>query len=134
MNKARILLVDDDTAFRNGIERFLRAQGCEIRVAATGEAALEMVRQEVPNLVLLDLYLPFMNGLKALREIHKIDERIPVLMLTCEDDEEYRRLAAKFGALEYLTKPITLINLMAYLETRLKSPNRTPPTSLPPTP
>lgn len=120
MRNLDILLVDDDTAFRNGVERYLKLQGCtKVRAAYSGEAALEMVKKEPPGVILMDLYLPQMNGLMALREIQKIDKNIPVFILTCEGDEEYRNLAAKFGAFDYLIKPISLEDLFLHLEKRL---------------
>jgi DNA-binding response OmpR family regulator len=121
MKDLGILVVDDDTAFRNGMEVFLKSQGCtHVRAASCGEVALEMVKKEIPDVVLLDLYLPEMNGLKAIKEIHQIDKNIPIFVLTCEEDEEYRRLAVKLGAYDYLTKPIPLTTLFSYLELRLK--------------
>src|SRR5579864_785862 len=99
MNDWNILVVDDDIPFRNGIEKYLRSRGCtRVRSASTGETALELVKESSPQVILLDLYLPLMNGLKALREIQKIDKNIAVFILTCEEDEEYRNIAAKFGA------------------------------------
>ena len=119
MSDFSILLVDDDTAFRNGIEKYLKARGCKnVRTASTGETALELVRQEIPRVVFLDLYLPMMNGLKTLREMLKIDNTIHVFMLTCEDDEQYRSIAARLGALDYLTKPVTLEALNSCLDAR----------------
>src|SRR5437899_1027567 len=105
MKDLGILVVDDDTAFRTGVEKYLLSQGCtNVRSAASGEVALEMVKKETPGVVFLDLYLPEMNGLQAIREIHKIDKNIPIFILTCEADEEYRDLAVKLGAFDYLTK------------------------------
>jgi DNA-binding response OmpR family regulator len=127
MSQLRILVVDDDTAFRNGVERYLKLKGYEhVRVAYSGEAALEMVKDEHPQIVLMDLYLPRMNGLTALREIRKINDRIQVCMLTSEADQEYRDLAAKFGALDYLVKPISLEELVTHIEKKLQDE---PPTS-----
>ena len=121
MNNLGILLVDDDLDFLHGIERYFKARGCmNVRTVSSGEGALEMVKQEVPGVVLLDLYLPQMNGLKALREMLKIDKNISVFMLTCDNDEVYRDLAAKLGALDFLTKPISLETLYSYLDLRLK--------------
>jgi DNA-binding NtrC family response regulator len=122
MKDLGILIVDDDTAFSSGMEKYLKAQGClRIRTAYSGEGAIEMVHQETPGVVLLDLYLPGMNGLKVLREMLRVDHRINVVLLTCEEDEEYRKLAAKLGAFDYLTKPITMERLFSYLETRLNA-------------
>ena len=127
MKNMGILLVDDDLAFRNGIERYLKAHGCmNVRTASSGETALELVKEEMPGIVILDLYLPIMNGLKALREILKINPNIAVFMLTCEEDEVCRSLATKLGAYDYLTKPIELATLYSYLDLRLKSRSEKP--------
>jgi DNA-binding response OmpR family regulator len=116
MKSVRILVVDDDTAFRATLERILGMNGLlVIQTASSGELALEMVKKQAPDLVLLDLYLPEMNGLKAIREIHKIDHKIPILMLTSEADEDHRDLALKLGARAYLTKPVTLRTLVGHI-------------------
>ncbi|OGR91881.1 MAG: hypothetical protein A2992_08185 [Elusimicrobia bacterium RIFCSPLOWO2_01_FULL_59_12] len=121
MKDIGILVVDDDTAFRLGVEKYLHSQGCtKVRAASTGELALEMVKKEIPDVVLLDLYLPEMSGLKAIREIHKIDKSIPIFILTAEMDEVHRDIAEKLGAMDYLTKPITMMNLFSYVELRLR--------------
>jgi DNA-binding response OmpR family regulator len=116
MNDLNILVVDDDSEFRNGVERYLRLQGCtNVRAAYSGEEAVEMVKKDPPTIVLLDVYLPRMNGLVTLGEIRKINKDIVVFMLTGEADEEYRQLAAKFGALDYLLKPIPMDVLYAHI-------------------
>jgi DNA-binding response OmpR family regulator len=127
MTNYKILLVDDDTAFRKRMEEFFCSQGYKnVRSACCGEIAIEMVKKELPDVVLLDMYLPEMSGLKAIREIHKVNEKIPVFVLSCETDDEHRHLAMKLGAADYLTKPITMMNLLAYLETRLNTPGLPP--------
>jgi DNA-binding response OmpR family regulator len=128
MKNVGILLVDDDTAFRSGVEKFLFSQGyTNVRGAGTGEAALEMIKKETPDVVLLDLYLPVMNGLDTLREIHKIDETIAVFLLSCEDDDRHRHIASKLGAYDYLIKPIALSQLFDYVEQRLTGQLQPPP-------
>ena len=121
MKNLRILLVDDEKSFREGMEVFLIAQGyTNVRTASNGQQALEMVQKELPEVVLLDLFLPGMNGLQVMKAIHEIDKNIPVLVLTCEADEEYRDITLTLGAYDYLTKPLALSYLFSYLEIRLK--------------
>jgi DNA-binding response OmpR family regulator len=117
----RILVVDDNALFRTGVERALHSQGyTHVRTASDGWQALESVQKEPPDVVLLDLYLPGMDGLHVLTEIHKIDKNIPILMLTCESDGECIHAAESLGALDYLVKPLEMSILFSSLETRLK--------------
>ena|SRR5688500_9503528 len=121
MKDLRILVVDDDSAFRKGVETFLASQGCtHVRSAGSGEIAVEMIKKEVPAVVIMDLYLPQMDGLEAISEIHKIDKNIPIFLLTCEADEIHRDIAVKLGAYDYLNKPISMSRLFSYIELRLK--------------
>ncbi len=121
MNNHGILVVDDDSAFRSGVERFLRQRGCaNVRSACDGPGALDMVKEETPDVVLLDLCMPQMSGIKTLHEILKISDQIAVFILTCEEDEEFRNLAAKQGAAGYLTKPIAMEQLYATINPCLK--------------
>ncbi len=114
MNDHRILLVDDNTTFCASVEKALHSQGYEnVQTVSDPWQALESVNRERPDLVLLDLYLPGMDGLHLLRAIHKIDKTIPVMMLTCESDEECKNVAGSLGAADYLVKPLQLSSLFA---------------------
>ena len=120
MKNLKILLVDDNTSFCASVERALHAEGyMHVRTASDGLQALELVQKERPGLVLLDLYLPGMDGLHLLTAIHKIDKNIPVMMLTCEADEECVSAAASLGAADYLVKPLKMSSLFSSLESRL---------------
>jgi DNA-binding response OmpR family regulator len=120
MKDLRILVVDDNASFCASVERALHAEGyTHVRTASDGFQALESVREERPDLVLLDLYLPGMDGLHLLTAIHKIDKSIPVMMLTCEADEECINAAASLGAADYLVKPLKLSSLISSLEAHL---------------
>jgi len=114
-----ILVVDDNSSFCVWMERALRARGyTQVRTVSDAWQALEAVQKERPGLVLLDIYLPGMDGLHLLAKIHKIDKTIPVLMLTCEADEECIQAAESLGAADYLTKPLKLSSLFSSLEAR----------------
>jgi len=125
VNDLRILVVDDNIAFCASVERALNSQGySNVKTAADPWRALELVKEERPGLVLLDLYLPGMDGLHLMTAIHRIDKSIPVLMLTCETDEECINAAASLGAADYLTKPLQLSTLFSSLKTCLQNPPR----------
>jgi two-component system response regulator MtrA len=120
MKDLRILIVDDDVKYRSWVEQALRSKGyARVRTVSNAVEALEAIRTERPNLVLLDLYLPGMDGLHLLREIHTLDKNIPVFMLTCESDEECINAAVGLGAANYLIKPLTMSSLITSLETCL---------------
>ncbi len=109
MKDLRILVVDDNVSFCTSVEKALHSQGyLNVRTVSNPWQALESVQQERPNLVLLDLYLPGMDGLHLMTAIHKIDKEIPVMMLTCEADEECKKAAGSLGAADYLVKPLQL--------------------------
>lgn len=122
---SRILVVDDNEQFCVGLEQALHAQGYRhVQTASDGWKALEWVEKERPDLVLLDIYLPGMDGLHLLTAIHKIDPSVPIVMLTSEADEECIRAAASLGSADYLVKPLKLSTLFSRMETCL---NGSPP-------
>src|SRR5690348_14498888 len=121
MSDPKILVVDDNASFCSGLQKALNAKGyVHVRTAHDGWQALESVQQELPDLVILDLYLPGMDGLHLMSAIHKIDKKIVVLMLTCESDGECMNAAVSLGAQDYLVKPLELSTLFASVENRLK--------------
>jgi DNA-binding response OmpR family regulator len=127
VKEVRILVVDDNATFCASVERALRAEGYRnVRTASDGFQALELIREERPAMVLLDLYLPGMDGMRLLTAIHKIDKSIQVLMLTCEADEECIKVAAALGAADYLVKPFALTSLFSSLQSHLKDSPQQP--------
>lgn len=120
MKDLRILLVDDNATFSASVERALRLQGYS-HVQAVGDAwqALESIQKERPDLILLDLYLPGMDGLHLITAIHKIDKNIRVLMLSCEADEQCINAATDLGAVDYLVKPVKISSLVSSIESRV---------------
>lgn len=108
----KLLVVDDAEEVRAFISRVL-AIGFEIISARDGEEALEIISRERPDLVLLDIWMPGMGGIKTLERIQAIDPSIPVMVMTSVDDPAVQKQTFKLGAREYMAKPMDT----NYLET-----------------
>jgi len=115
----KILIVDDEPDVCKDISRFLSATGYCAVIAADGEEALSMLSQENPDLVLLDIRMPGMDGTECLREIKKLDKDIIVIMVTCVTDIDIAKKALELGAIDYITKPFSLDVLEAAISTYL---------------
>ena len=114
-----ILVVDDEAAQRELLGGFLESRGFTVAVAASAEDALEIIRRDPPDMVLLDVRLPGMSGIEALAEIRKLAERLPVLLITAYADLRQAVSAMKGGADDYLTKPLDLDELEAAISDAL---------------
>jgi len=108
---SKILVVDDEVWACDPIKRFLEKKGYDVTVAHSGEDALEKVKNEKPDLMLLDIRMPGMDGMEALRRIREIDKDVGIIMVTAVKDEGMAKDAIKKGADEYVTKPIDLNHL-----------------------
>ncbi|MBN1853458.1 MAG: sigma-54-dependent Fis family transcriptional regulator [Pirellulales bacterium] len=108
-----ILVVDDEAAQRQLLGDFIRSLGYAVLESNSAEEALEIIRREAPDLVLLDVRLPGMSGIEALPEIQKIAEDLPVLLITAHTDLHQAVAAVKGGADNYLAKPLDLDELEA---------------------
>lgn len=111
----KILLVDDSLATRKLITKALRNYECEIVEAANGEEALEVAAVETPDLIVLDITMPKMDGVECLKRLKKDDEvkEIPVMMLTANSNPTYLDDILKLGAQDYVTKaqsPMLVVN------------------------
>jgi len=105
--KSRILIVDDEEQFAHLLKLNLEEHGdYEIFTANSGGAAIEFVRGRQPDLVLLDIMMPDMDGLKCLKQIKSIAPDLPVTMVTAVWDEETGKKALQAGAYDYITKPV----------------------------
>ncbi|GAB4567153.1 MAG: sigma-54 dependent transcriptional regulator [Geothermobacteraceae bacterium] len=111
MAKNRILVVDDEQLIRWSLEQNLSKQGYEVATAASGEDALRAIQQDAPDLVLLDIQLPGMNGLEVLEKIKEQDEDIIVIMVTALGVLETAVKAMRLGAFDYINKPFNLDEL-----------------------
>jgi len=105
MAEGRILVVDDEYLIRWTLQQNLQKEGYEVLIAETGEEALVKVEQETPDLVLLDIKLPGMDGLEVLDRVLRIDRDVTPVMLTAFDDVETVVRAMRLGAFDYITKP-----------------------------
>jgi two-component system KDP operon response regulator KdpE len=112
MSSARIMVVDDDPQIRRVLRTALVAQGYEIVVARNGEEALEKLRDEKLDLVILDMNMPGMNGLETCRMIRSTSD-IAIIMLTVRDSEVDKVEALDAGADDYVTKPFGSPELLA---------------------
>ncbi len=114
-----ILVVDDERSQRELLGSFLTQLGYETVEAASGEAALDQIRQQSPDMVLLDVRLPGINGIQTLQQIRLLQEEMPVLLITAHADLRQAVSALKSGADDYLAKPIDLQELQAAISDAL---------------
>jgi len=119
--KPVILLVDDESTIRMFLEKTLTDEGYETFTAADGEEALRLVDEELPDLVVLDLKLPDINGLEVLEKIKKEYPEICIVMLTAFGDIETAVSAMKKGAFDFVSKPVNLEQLIFVVEKGLDS-------------
>lgn len=110
-----ILIVDDEIWACDPIKRFLEGKGYDVIVSHSGEDALEKVKNLKPDLMLLDIRMPGMDGMETLRRIRQFDDKIGIIMVTAVKDEGIAKDAIEKGADEYITKPIDF----NYLETSI---------------
>ncbi len=114
MSPKKILIVDDELDLVETVRFPLELEGYDVLVSYNGEDALNQARKENPDLILLDLMLPKLDGYKVCRLL-KFDERykhIPILMLTAKTQEKDKALGKETGADEYITKPFDMNDLM----------------------
>jgi DNA-binding response OmpR family regulator len=109
-----VLIVEDRPSLAQMIRFLFLSQGMQVEGAFNGEEALQKVSQRLPDLILLDLMMPGMDGFETLRRL-KADAataRIPVIILTARKEEEDRRRALSLGAVEYITKPFRAVEVV----------------------
>lgn len=119
MSGNRVLIVDDEPQIRRVLKTALAAQGYEVREARSGEEALDAVRAQRFDLVLLDMNMPGMGGLAACRQIRHSSE-VAIIMLTVRDSEPDKVAALDAGADDYVTKPFGMPELLARIRAALR--------------
>ena len=117
---ATILIVEDEFAVARGIEYALRQEGYDVHVARSGEEGLEYGTSQAPDLVVLDVRLPGIDGFEVLRRLRASGSKAPVLFLTARDDEVDKVIGLELGADDYLTKPFSLRELMSRIKALLR--------------
>ena len=108
MRKAKIMVVDDEHLIRWSLEQNLMKPGYEVLTAGNGEDALKLVREEQPELVLLDIHMPGISGLEVLEKVKEFDDEIIVIMVTAHGGLETAVNAMRMGAYDYINKPFNL--------------------------
>jgi DNA-binding response OmpR family regulator len=115
----KVLVVEDDLTLRETLEYNLVRQGYEVHTAADGRAALQIARQERPDLILLDIMLPGMDGFEVCRVLRQ-EMSVPILMLTARDEEVDKVVGLEIGADDYMTKPFSMRELLARVKAQLR--------------
>jgi DNA-binding response OmpR family regulator len=121
--KPTILVVDDEPSIRDVLTYNLEKARYRVLAAADGRTALEIARTEKPDLIILDLMLPGMDGLEVCRTLRKGDE-VPIIMLTALDEEVDRVVGLELGADDYVVKPFSVRELMARVKSVLRRVQR----------
>jgi DNA-binding response OmpR family regulator len=115
----KILVVEDDPTLQETLTYNLKRQGYQVETAGDGHTAVELADQTQPDLVILDVMLPVLDGFEVCRLIRK-KSNVPVLMLTARDDEFDRVLGLEIGADDYLTKPFSMREFLARVKAQLR--------------
>lgn len=119
--KDHILVVDDQIAIASFLRKSLEAEGYEVSIATSGKQALEMTRQTVPDLILLDLRLPDLSGFEVLKSVRALFTDICVMMMTAHGEIDDAVQAMRLGATNFITKPFNLEHLMLTIQHSLKA-------------
>ena len=117
---AHVLVVDDDEEIRASLRRGLAFEGFKVTLAADGEEALRAIRDDQPDLAVLDIMMPGLDGLEVVRRLRQADEQLPVIMLTARDAVPDRVTGLEAGADDYLVKPFAFSELLARIRVRLR--------------
>ena len=123
MNGRRILIVEDEPVLMRGLGDSFAARGCHVLTAADGEAGLELALSGQPDLILLDIMLPKLNGYELCRAVRARAVDVPIIMLTARGQEEDIVLGLNSGADDYVTKPFSIRELTARVNAFLRRRN-----------
>jgi len=121
MEKIKILLVDDEQEFVETLSERIRMRDHDSEVALDGEQALKKMDDDLPDVVVLDLKMPGMDGMEVLRKIRNAYPKVQVIMLTGHGSEKDEEEARKLGAFEYLQKPVEIETLMKKVKKAYKN-------------
>ena len=122
MRAKKILVVDDEPEVRKLMEHFLIDRGYEVRVAGNGREGLDALDTFTPDLVLLDMHMPELDGLETLKRIAARAPSLPVIMVTVNDDVETTARLLQLGAADYVPKPFNLDYLEQAINIQLSVP------------
>ncbi len=118
--KARILVVEDDPSILRGLQLNLAMEGYAVRSAMDGESGLSLARTERPDLLLVDVMLPRLDGLSLIRALRTTDPDVPILVLSAKGQEADKVAGLSLGADDYVVKPFSLRELLARIQAALR--------------
>ncbi|MBM4467760.1 MAG: response regulator [Chloroflexi bacterium] len=118
--KSKVLLVDDDATLLEALDLYLSRHGYQVYTAANGDAALHQISRHGPDIVVLDVMMPQLDGWQTCRHIRQTSS-IPIIMLTARAQETDKAMGVKLGVDDYVTKPFSLKELKARIEAILVS-------------
>ncbi len=107
----RLLLVDDEIDVCDFMKKFFKERSFEVFVAYNGQEAMELVELKKPQIIILDIRMPVMDGMAVLKELHKANSDSKVIIVTAIEDPSRAEEAMRFGAVDYITKPLLLEQL-----------------------
>jgi DNA-binding response OmpR family regulator len=123
---SKILIVEDDEPIAQGLRDNLEFEHYEVAIATDGQTALSMIRDQHPDLILLDIRLPRLSGYEVCQKLRAGGNRTPILMLTARGEEEDRVLGLDLGADDYITKPFSVRELLARVRAQLRRSSPAP--------
>jgi two-component system response regulator ResD len=124
--RGTVLVVDDEPTIAEVVSRYLERAGYETRVAADGLAAIDAATARRPDLVVLDLMLPGIDGLEVMRRLREQDRATPVILLTAKGEESDRVIGLRLGADDYVVKPFSPAELVARVDAVLRRVDTSP--------
>jgi len=129
---SKVLVIEDNQDLAYGLRNNLEIEGHQVDVAGDGAEGLARVRKTEPDLVILDLMLPGLDGFRVLRTLRDEGRRLPVLILTARGDESDKVRGLRLGADDYVTKPFGVLELLARVEALLRRATASEPPKAPP--
>ncbi|MEW5774143.1 MAG: sigma-54 dependent transcriptional regulator [Thermodesulfobacteriota bacterium] len=116
-----IVVIDDDSQLRQSFGRLLEQEGYRVRTAGSAEAGIEAVRQDMPDLVIMDVRLPGMDGLTAFGRLHELEPRLPVIIMTAYGGADTAIEATRRGAFDFVLKPFDIPEMLALIAKALEA-------------
>lgn len=113
--------MDDDAQLRHSFAKLLTAEGHNVKTSPTGEGGLESIMSSVPDMVIMDVRLPGMDGLKTFQAMHEIQPKLPVIVMTAYGNTDTAIQATKLGAFDYVLKPFQIPEMLATIEKALEA-------------
>jgi DNA-binding response OmpR family regulator len=126
----RILIIEDESDLALGLRNNLEIEGCEVITARNGEEGARLACQEKPDLILLDIMLPRLNGLDVCRQLRGKGMDTPIIMLTARGQEIDKVIGLEIGADDYVTKPFSIRELLARVHVQLRRQSKRDPESI----